>query len=224
MIDHVALWKRALTDSEIAGLSGVEKLQYPDIYREKYRPQFHFSARRHWINDPNGLVFYKGEYHLYFQYMPPARPGAFKDWGHAVSTDLVHWTQLPTAALPARRNGAGAGRARPWWMPRTRAGWPRARRRPIVAAVTSGGHPALFQCIAYSLDRGRSFTMYDGNPVIGHIADIIAIPKVTWHVTTKRWIMVFYLDQQRFRHVRLARPEAMDSPARRAGAGKQRVS
>ena len=89
LIDHAVLWNRALTDSEIAHLSGTATLQYPDIYRETYRPQYHFSARRHWINDPNGLVFYQGEYHLYFQYMPPSRPGALKDWGHAVSTDLA---------------------------------------------------------------------------------------------------------------------------------------
>jgi sucrose-6-phosphate hydrolase SacC (GH32 family) len=194
MIDHVALWNRALTDSEIARLSGVERLQYPDVYEEKHRPQFHFSARRHWINDPNGLVFCKGEYHLYFQYMPPGRQGAWKDWGHAVSTDLVHWTQLPTALSPHKKwGGCWSGSA--VVDAKNTSGFARGDEKAIVAAVTLGG---TTQCIAYSLDRGRSFTMYDGNPVIGHIVGYNRDPKVIWHGPTRRWIMAFYLDHNDF--------------------------
>ena len=197
LIDHVALWQRALTDREIAGLSGVEKLQYPQVYQEMHRPQFHFSARRHWINDPNGLVFYQGEYHLYFQYMPPARPGAFKDWGHAVSTDLVHWTQLPTALSPQKCwGGCWSGSA--VVDAENTSGLAHGKEKPIVAVVTLGDTPPCSQCIAYSLDRGRTFTMYDGNPVVKHIVGCNRDPKVTWHAPTKRWIMVFYLDQNDF--------------------------
>ncbi len=197
MVDHVALWKRALSDGEIAELSGVAKLQYPDIYHETYRPQFHFSARRHWINDPNGLVYYKGEYHLYFQYMPPARPGAYKDWGHAVSTDLVHWTQLPTALSPsAKLGGCWSGSA--VVDAENTSGFGGSGEQPIVAIVTLGGAQPNTQCIAYSLDRGRAFTMYEGNPVIGHLVAENRDPKVVWHAPSKRWIMVFYLDKSDF--------------------------
>jgi len=200
-IDHVALWKRALTDGEIAALSGVERLQYPDVYREAYRPQFHFSARRHWINDPNGLVFYAGEYHLYFQYQPPGRPGAYKDWGHAVSTDLVHWTQKPTALSPHPAWGGCWSGSAVVDVENT-SGLARGQEKPIVAILTLGGTPGqgppCTQCIAWSLDRGQTFTMFDGNPVVGHIVGCNRDPKVIWHKPSRRWIMTFYLDGNDF--------------------------
>lgn len=201
MIDHAALWSRALSDDEIASLSGVERLVLPDTYREVYRPQFHFTARRHWINDPNGLVYDNGEYHLYFQYMSPSRPGAYKDWGHAVSRDLVHWTQLPTALSPhPRLGGCWSGSAVN--DSSNTSGLGRAGKAPIVAAVTLGGTPGqgpfCTQNLAYSLDGGRTFAWYEHNPVIGHIVGDNRDPKVSWFGPGKVWVMAFYLDGQDF--------------------------
>src|SRR5262245_57969620 len=71
-----------------------------DYYAEPYRPQFHFSPEVNWMNDPNGLVYYQGEYHLFYQHNPHANGLGPMDWGHAVSTDLVHWTHLPVALYP----------------------------------------------------------------------------------------------------------------------------
>ncbi len=70
------------------------------LYRETHRPQFHFSAQKNWINDPNGLVYYEGEYHLFFQHNPESVVWNNMTWGHAVSADLVHWTQLEHALFP----------------------------------------------------------------------------------------------------------------------------
>ena len=75
------------------------------LYRETLRPQFHFTAKKHWINDPNGLVYFDGEYHLYFQHTPGSMVHGRTTWGHAVSTDLVHWKQLHTAALDVDDTG-----------------------------------------------------------------------------------------------------------------------
>src|SRR4051794_28921194 len=72
----------------------------PELYKEKHRPQFHFSPAAHWMNDPNGMVYYKGEYHLFYQYYPDSTVWGPMHWGHAVSRDLVHWKHLPVALYP----------------------------------------------------------------------------------------------------------------------------
>jgi sucrose-6-phosphate hydrolase SacC (GH32 family) len=141
-IDHVVLWNRYLTASEIQKLSGVTELKEgrPEYYTEKYRPQFHFSAKKNWLNDPNGLVYYKGIYHLFFQYMPPHRPGAYKDWGHAVSTDLIHWEQTDDHITPHRVwGGCWSGSA--VVDVTNSAGFQNGDEKTIVAFITNGGEP-----------------------------------------------------------------------------------
>ena len=194
LVDHVALWNRALSDAEIATISGVSQVgdKRPRYYGEKYRPQFHFSAQKYWLNDPNGLVYYEGIYHLFFQLWPPGRPPAYKEWGHAVSTDLVHWQQLPSAITPHEIwGGCWSGSAAVDWKNTT--GLQTGKDKPIVAILTTGGKGPNIQSLAYSVDGAKTFQYYDKNPVLGHIVGLNRDPKVVWHAPTHQWIMALYL-------------------------------
>lgn len=170
------------------------------VYTEKYRPQYHFSARRGWLNDPNGLLYYDGEYHLFFQSNPFSARGANKSWGHAVSTDLLHWTELPAALLPDRMGTIFSGGGAVDFD--NSSGFQTGKEKPLILAYTSAGGTNRFkdvpftQSIAYSNDRGRSWTKYEGNPVLPHIEGTNRDPKIFWHPPTKRWIMALYLDRQ----------------------------
>ncbi|MGV8134109.1 MAG: GH32 C-terminal domain-containing protein [Mangrovibacterium sp.] len=202
LIDHVILWNRWLADDEVCDLSDVTALKdgRPDYYDETYRPQFHFSAKKNWLNDPNGLVYYNGVYHLFFQYMPPHRPGAYKDWGHAVSTDLVNWKQTPNHITPHKVwSGCWSGSAVVDFN--NSAGFQSGKEKTIVAFITNGGNPGAglgplcTQCIAYSTDGGNTFTYYDQNPVIHNIYNANRDPKVVWDEDSKKWIMSLYMDK-----------------------------
>ncbi len=173
-----------------------------DLYREKYRPQFHFSSQRGWNNDSNGLVYYKGEYHLFYQHNPYGWKWGNMTWGHAVSKDLVHWTELGDAIHPDRLGTIFSGSA--VVDERNTAGFQTGKEKVIVCIYTSaGGRNRLSkgqpftQSIAYSNDRGRTWTVYEGNPVLGHINKSNRDPKVIWHEPTRRWVMVLYLDDKR---------------------------
>ncbi len=169
------------------------------LYREALRPQFHFTAQKHWINDPNGLVYYDGEYHLYFQHTPNSMVHGRTTWGHAVSTDLVQWKQLHTAALDVDDTG--------WMWSGSAAvdhhdtgGFQDGDAPPLIAFYTAGGEKVFpgrrcIQCIAHSNDRGRTWTKYAGNPVIGHIRAENRDPKVVWHEPTARWVMTLFMDE-----------------------------
>lgn len=202
LIDHVVLWNRYLSDKEVRVLSGVDKLSdgRPAYYTESYRPQFHFSAKKNWLNDPNGLVYYDGVYHMFFQYMPPHRPGAYKDWGHAVSSDLVHWTQTPGHITP-HKVWAGCWSGSAVVDENNTAGFQTGDQKTIVAFITNGGNPAAglgplcTQCLAYSTDGGNTFTYYDQNPVIQNIHQSNRDPKVVWDDVSQKWIMSLYMDR-----------------------------
>jgi sucrose-6-phosphate hydrolase SacC (GH32 family) len=168
------------------------------LYHESLRPQFHFSAKKNWINDPNGLVFFDGEYHLFFQHNPEGINWGPNWWGHAVGTDLVHWEQLDHAIAPDDRmgwiwSGSAAVDAK------NTSGLGTNPAGPIITCYTQGDtreespHPCV-QCIAFSNDRGRTFTKFDGNPVLGHIRACNRDPKIIWHEPTGRWIMALFLD------------------------------
>jgi sucrose-6-phosphate hydrolase SacC (GH32 family) len=199
LIDHAAIWNRALTDAEIAKLSGVTKLgdKRPNYYSEKYRPQFHFTPKKSWMNDPNGLVYYKGIYHMSYQHMPPGRPGAYKDWGQAISTDLVHWKQL-TSSLTPNKTWGGCWSGSAVLDRENTTGLKSGDELPIIAILTNGGVPGVgpqnTQCIAYSNDGGMTFTYYNKNPVLKHIVAENRDPKVIWHAPSKKWIMALYLN------------------------------
>lgn len=165
-----------------------------NLYKEKNRPQFHFSSMRGWINDPNGLVYYDGEYHLFYQHYPFDRDRADRHWGHAVSKDLIHWEELPTALYPDELGNMFSGSAVIDY--KNTAGFNRNGEPTMIAIYTATTREKQVQCIAYSLDKGRTWTKYDGNPVIDSKGKWNSIhtrdPKVFWHEKSKRWVMVLH--------------------------------
>ena len=180
-------------------------LDSDDLYHELLRPQFHFSSRRGWINDTNGLVYYDGEYHLYYQHNPygwdHSRNDYNKTWGHAVSTDLIHWTELPGVIHPDHLGTIYSGSA--VVDEDNTTGFQTGKEKPIVAVYTSAGGrspwsqgKAFSQSIAYSNDRGRTFTPYEGNPVQPNIEYINRDPRAIWHEPTSQWVIVLHFDER----------------------------
>ena len=165
-------------------------------YSEPLRPQFHFTSTTDWLNDPNGLVFYDGEYHLFFQRNPGHTDFgsgiALRSWGHAISTDLVHWQQLPDAISPDEAGSIWSGSAVVDWT--NTSGLGIDGRPPLVAAYANAKDP-FDQRLAYSTDRGRTWTKFAGNPVLGNVLGHNRDPKLVWHEPTKHWIMALHLDQ-----------------------------
>jgi fructan beta-fructosidase len=150
---------------------------------EQYRPQIHFTPAKNWMNDPNGMVYMDGVYHLFYQYNPQGNDWGNMSWGHATSTDLIHWQEQPVAltrdelgdifsgsAVIDKQNTAGFG------------------TNAMVALYTSASS-AQQQSIAYSTDGGKTFTRYSGNPVIRNNDDNLRDPKVFWHEASKQWVM-----------------------------------
>ena len=165
-------------------------------YREPLRGQFHFSPRFGWNNDPNGMVFFNGEYHLFFQHNPYGWGWGNMHWGHAVSKDMVHWEELGDKLLPDTMGPMFSGSAVVDWN--NTSGFGKNGRPPLVLVYTAAGNPTV-QAIAYSND-GRNFTKYAGNPVLKQITGGNRDPKVIWHEPTKQWVMVLYVGLPGDRH------------------------
>jgi fructan beta-fructosidase len=163
----------------------------------QYRPAFHFSPQRNWMNDPNGLVYDNGVYHLFFQYHPDGLTWGPMHWGHATSHDLVHWKELPIALFPDalgmifsgsividtdNTSGLGHDGEAPWVALFT---------HHDMAGEKAGTGRYQHQSVAVSLDKGQSWQKYTGNPVIPNPGiKNFRDPKVFWHAETGRWIMV----------------------------------
>jgi fructan beta-fructosidase len=161
-----------------------------ELFTERHRPQFHFSPKRNWMNDPNGMIYFEGEYHLFFQHDRYEEVFTNMSWGHAISKDLIHWKEQAKALVPDgdslglifsgsavvdNSNTAGFG-------------------KDAFVAIYTSTHPRQQQSIAYSTDKGRTWTKYENNPVIRNevnddIPDDFRDPKVFWHEPTKKWIM-----------------------------------
>lgn len=166
-------------------------------YEELYRPQFHFTPSENWMNDPNGLVYFDGEYHLFYQYNPFGIRWGHMSWGHAVSRDLVYWQHLPVAVSEEDGVMIFSGSAVVDW--KNTSGLGRGGRPPLVAIYTGHREREKLQTqdLACSLDRGRTWSKYEGNPILDLGLEDFRDPKVFWHQPRKRWVMVLALPAER---------------------------
>jgi fructan beta-fructosidase len=168
-------------------------------YKELYRPQIHFSPEEKWMNDPNGMVFFNEEYHLFYQYHPYGTTWGPMHWGHAISRDLMHWEHLPIALFPDEHGDIFSGSAVVDWN--NTSGF--FDDKPgLVAIYTSAGtypdsdRPRQRQSLAYSKDNGRTWVKYEGNPVLSDVTITdYRDPKVFWHEDTNKWVMVLATGQ-----------------------------
>jgi fructan beta-fructosidase len=168
-------------------------------FNEPYRPQFHFTPATNWMNDPNGMVYYDGEYHLFYQHHPEGNVWGPMHWGHAISTDLVHWEHMPVALAPDELGTIFSGSA---VMDLENTSGLGTEEAPAMVAIftyhdaagaDAGREDFQTQGIAYSTDKGRSWTKYEGNPVLKNpgIRDF-RDPKVAWVEAAHgqgKWIM-----------------------------------
>lgn len=197
-----ALGKGKIATVKILGLKkdalALSLLKLSDTFdttnTDYYRPSYHFTPLYGWMNDPNGMVYKDGEYHLYFQYNPYGSKWGNMHWGHAVSKDLVHWENLDPAiardpvghifsgsSVVDKKNTAGFG------------------KNAIIAIYTNHSvKPDEVQCIAYSNDNGRTFTKYEGNPVLTPFDGLkdFRDPKVFWYEKGKCWYMIVSADKE----------------------------
>ncbi|MFO1041597.1 MAG: DUF4980 domain-containing protein [Planctomycetaceae bacterium] len=173
-----------LPDQSVA-IKGIALSDTLPAAESERRPRFHFTSRRGWLNDPNGLVYFQGEWHLFYQHNPYGWNWGNMHWGHAVSRDLLHWEELPTAIYP-RAWGDWAFSGSAVVDERNTSGFKSGNDPVLIAAYTSTGRG---ECIAYSNDRGRTWIDYDKNPVVKHAG---RDPKIIWHQPTQRWVMAVY--------------------------------
>ncbi|MBB3125671.1 levanase/fructan beta-fructosidase [Paenibacillus rhizosphaerae] len=159
-----------------------------------YRGAYHFSPKENWMNDPNGMVFFQGEYHLFYQYHPYSTIWGPMHWGHAVSRDLVVWEDLPIALAPDEHGTIFSGSAVVDWNNTTGFF---GKEPGLVAIFTQhaegaeGEAPVQRQSLAYSTDAGRTWTKYAGNPVLAHDTFVdFRDPKVFWHEASAQWVMI----------------------------------
>ncbi|MGD0583094.1 MAG: glycoside hydrolase family 32 protein [Bacteroidales bacterium] len=168
----------------------------PRLYQEQFRPQYHFSPAKMWTNDPNGLVYLNGEYHLFYQYYPDSTVWGPMHWGHAISTDLLHWQHLPIALYPDSLGYIFSGSAVIDTASTSGLGEP---GKPAMVAIFTYHNPVLekagknnyqYQGLAYSLDKGRSWTKYKNNPVLPNpgLRDF-RDPNVSWNIAAGKWIL-----------------------------------
>jgi sucrose-6-phosphate hydrolase SacC (GH32 family) len=170
----------------------------PSGYDQPFRPQVHFSPRQHWTNDPNGLVYFHGEYHLFYQYNPFGDGWGHMSWGHAVSADLLHWRELPVA-IP-EHDGIMIFTGSIVVDQENTSGLCAKGSACLIAIYTGSGDtphgPLQTQNIAYSRDDGRTWTRYSANPVLDlHMADF-RDPSVSWDTQQKHWIMAVSLPKE----------------------------
>ena len=166
-------------------------------YNEKHRPQFHFTPAANWMNDPNGMFYHEGKYHLFYQYFPDSTVWGPMHWGHAETKDLVHWKHLPIGLYPDSIGCIFSGGAVVDNKNTSKLGT--TTNPPIIATFThhdfvgekAKSNDFQKQSIAYSVDGGYKWTKYNGNPVIPNTEKIkdFRDPKVVWHEASQKWVL-----------------------------------
>lgn len=156
-----------------------------------YRPAFHFSPEKNWINDPTGLVFDGSEFHLFNQYNPFGDQWGHMSWSHSVSKDLISWQDLPIALK--EENGVSIFTGSTVIDSANTSGFGQNGVAPLVAIYTGNSKELQTQNLAYSIDHGRTWTKYSGNPILDLHESDFRDPMVFWHEPTKRWVMVVSL-------------------------------
>lgn len=165
--------------------------------QKKYKPLFHFTPEKNWINDPNGLVYYEGEYHLFYQYNPYATTWGHMSWGHAVSKDMIHWEHLPIALTEYLDTTTGdstmifSGTA---VVDYNNTSGLCEGKDCMIAIYTSNLHKdnqglRQHQSLAYSNDKGRTWKRYDKNPILDIKRRDFRDPKVFWYEPQQKWVM-----------------------------------
>lgn len=175
-------------DNDIFSDSNAELVTVGD---KDYRPVFHFTPQEKWMNDPNGMVYYAGEYHLFYQHNPFQSVWGPMHWGHAVSKDLVNWEELPIALYPDNLGNIFSGSI--VVDKNNTSGFKSGSESPLVAVFTHQNptNNKQTQSLAFSNDKGRTWTKYENNPVLVNNDKIdFRDPKVSWHEETQKWIMV----------------------------------
>ena len=185
----------SLSGAEESGQDMQTFPSYLDVgYDQKHRPQFHFTSRKNWLNDPNGMVYYDGEYHLFFQHNPKANKWGNMTWGHAVSKDMLHWEQLPHAILPYGGGTIFSGTAAV--DENNTLGKQQGDTKTLIASYTLAMRGPFYQAIAYSTDKGRTFELLnEGKAVVPNqgIERGERDPKIFWHEPTQKWVMILWV-------------------------------
>jgi len=153
------------------------------------RPHFHFAPARNWMNDPNGLIYYKNKYHLFFQYNPEGDQWGNMSWGHATSSDLIHWQELPVAISFTETHGIFSGSVVVDYF--NTSGFGSLENPAMVAFFTAHQHDGLHQSqsLAYSADEGLTWQQYEKNPVLDLEMRDFRDPKVMWNTVNEAWVM-----------------------------------
>jgi fructan beta-fructosidase len=169
-------------------------------YQEKYRPQFHFTPAKNWTNDPNGLYYFQGTYHLFYQYNPQGNEWGHMSWGHAVSKDLLHWKHLPLAIPEAGHTMIFSGSLQA--DPSNRSGLAHTPGKTTLVAIYTGqsmpnpnkpDETYQAQSLAYSLDLGMTWTKYANNPILDLGLRDFRDPALSWYAPGKKWVMALVL-------------------------------
>ena len=161
---------------------------------EQYRLAYHFSPEKNWMNDPNGLVYHEGLYHLFYQYNPEGTQWGNMSWGHATTQDLVHWNRLPLAIPMDDSIMIFSGSA--VVDKDNTSGLCEGNDGCLVAIYTAHLSELQTQAIAYSNDNGTTWTQYEGNPVLNENMKDFRDPKVFWYETEKKWVMAVAVPQE----------------------------
>ena len=174
-----------------------KEMNKENVEESRYRPNFHFTPKKNWMNDPNGMFYLKGTYHLYFQHHPESSVWGPMHWGHAISKDLIHWEEQPIALYPDALGTIFSGSAVVDYN--NTSGFGKEGQTPIIAIYTNhdaeaeqkGSQSFQTQSMAYSLDEGQTWTKYAENPIIENpgIRDF-RDPKVIWYEKDQKWILI----------------------------------